>query len=388
MITDTMKELKCAVLIPTYNNDRTITSVIDDVKLYCVDIIVVNDGSTDRTKQLLEQRSDVTLISYDINRGKGAALKMGLSRAAEMGFDYVITIDSDGQHYADDLPKFVEQIQKTPDALLIGARNLTAENMPGKNTFANKFSNFWFKVETWISLDDTQSGYRLYPLKRLKGMRFITPRYEFEVEVIVRAAWRGISVINIPIKVFYPEKEERVSHFRPFQDFTRISILNSLLVIVALLYYYPKCFFKAFNKRDITNFIRKHITHSKESNTKVSLSVSLGVFCGIIPIWGYQMITAGILAYFFKLNKVLSIAVSNISIPPMIPIILYGSLLTGGTILGRPTFTSLSDINFSTISESLFQYILGSVVLAIVSAIVIGLLTYILLTICKRTANE
>lgn len=101
--------------------------------------------------------------------------------------------------------------------------------MPSKNTFANKFSNFWYKVETGQTLSDSQSGFRLYPLTRLKGMRFYTPRYEFEVEVIVRAAWRGVAVKNIPIRVYYPPQEERVSHFKPAKDFTRISVLNTCL---------------------------------------------------------------------------------------------------------------------------------------------------------------
>ncbi|MEG0500373.1 MAG: glycosyltransferase family 2 protein, partial [Rikenellaceae bacterium] len=141
------------------------------------------------------------------NRGKGAALKTGLAYATQKGFRYAITIDSDGQHFADDIPQFMEQIRKTPDALIIGARNLTAENMPSKNTFANKFSNFWYKVETGKSLTDTQSGYRLYPLDKLRDMKFFTPRYEFEVEIIVRAAWRGKRVTCFtfpPISGFYP----------------------------------------------------------------------------------------------------------------------------------------------------------------------------------------
>ena len=89
--------------------------------------------------------------------------------------------------------------------------------MPSENTFANKFSNFWYKVETGQTLTDTQSGFRLYPLEKLQSIRFITRRYEFEVEVIVRAAWRGINVENVPIKVYYPPKDERVSHFRPLK---------------------------------------------------------------------------------------------------------------------------------------------------------------------------
>ena len=174
-------------VIPTYNNEKTLARVIGDVRRYCTDVLVVNDGSTDSTAGIIAG-AGVGSISYAPNRGKGYALRRALRYAAEHGYRYMLTIDSDGQHYASDIPKFVEEIAKTPDALLVGARNLRSDNMPGKNTFANKFSNFWFRVETGIRLDDTQSGFRLYPVRRMKGMRFATRRYEFEVEVLVRAA--------------------------------------------------------------------------------------------------------------------------------------------------------------------------------------------------------
>ena len=230
-----MSALRCAVVMPTYNNAGTIAKVISDVKEYAADVIVVNDGSTDDTKDILSSISDIKVVDYPNNKGKGYALKLGLKKAYEWGFRYAITIDSDGQHYADDIPAFIEKIEEKPDSLLIGARNLTADNMPSKNTFANKFSNFWYKVETGQTLSDTQSGFRLYPLDKLQKIHFITRRYEFEVEIIVRAAWRGVNVENIPIKVYYPPEEERVSHFRPLQDFTRISILNTVLVLYAFL---------------------------------------------------------------------------------------------------------------------------------------------------------
>ena len=234
-------------VIPTYNNEKTLARVIGDVRRYCTDVLVVDDGSTDSTAGIIAG-AGVGSISYAPNRGKGYALRRALRYAAEHGYRYMLTIDSDGQHYASDIPKFVEEIAKTPDALLVGARNLRSDNMPGKNTFANKFSNFWFRVETGIRLDDTQSGFRLYPVRRMKGMRFATRRYEFEVEVLVRAAWRGIEVRNIPVRVFYPEKAERVSHFRPGKDFTRISILNTLLVLGALLFYYPWRFLRSLTR--------------------------------------------------------------------------------------------------------------------------------------------
>ena len=244
-----MALLKCVVLIPTYNNAGTISQVIADVQQYASDIIVVNDGSTDNTAEILTSTSGIRVIEYSPNKGKGHALKTGLRQAHEWGYQYAITIDSDGQHYADDIPVFIDRIEQCPDSLLIGSRNLTADNMPSKNTFANKFSNFWYKVETGQTLTDTQSGFRLYPLAKLQNVRPITRRYEFEVEIIVRAAWRGVNVENVPIKVYYPPIEERISHFRPLRDFTRISILNTVLVSCAVLYYYPCRFIRSLTKK-------------------------------------------------------------------------------------------------------------------------------------------
>lgn len=391
-------KLSCVVLIPSYNNAITLLNVIEQTLEYCNNIIVVNDGSTDSTQQILENkqkeinnttannkvRQKLEIISYTKNRGKGHALKLGIEWAIINNFSYLISIDSDGQHYPKEIKLFLEQIQQTPHSLIIGARNLNAENMPSKNTFANKFSNFWYKVETGQTLVDTQSGFRLYPLEQLKGMKFLSPRYEFEVEVIVKAAWRGINVINIPIKVYYPPAEERISHFKPLRDFTRISILNSVLVLIALFYYYPLVFFRSLTIKNIKEFIDLQIIHSKETNTKISLSIALGIFCGIIPIWGYQMIVAALLAYLLKLNKVISLIASNISIPPMIPLILYLSLYTGGKILNLPTFIPLGEINLQSISGSLLQYIVGSVLLAIISGCTLGLLSFIILSIFRK----
>ena len=384
-----MSALRCAVVMPTYNNAGTIAKVISDVKEYAADLIVVNDGSTDDTKDILSSISDIKVVDYPNNKGKGYALKLGLKKAYEWGFRYAITIDSDGQHYADDIPAFIEKIEEKPDSLLIGARNLTADNMPSKNTFANKFSNFWYKVETGQTLSDTQSGFRLYPLDKLQKIHFITRRYEFEVEIIVRAAWRGVNVENIPIKVYYPPEEERVSHFRPLQDFTRISILNTVLVLYAFLLHYPWKFLQALTYSNIKNFIDKQVIHSKDTNLRMAAAMGWGIFCGIIPIWGYQMAFAGLSAHFMKLNKVVAVVFSNISIPPMIPFLLYGSMLFGSWILNIENVFSFENVSLSNVGQSLTQYIVGSFALATISGMLVFAIALITMIICKRkSCNE
>lgn len=379
-----MAELKCVVLMPTYNNAGTIAQVISDVKEFATDVIVVNDGSTDNTASILSSIEGIKVIDYPNNKGKGYAIKLGLRKAYEWGYRYAITIDSDGQHYADDIPTFIETIEQKPDSLLIGARNLTAENMPSKNTFANRFSNFWYKVETGQTLTDTQSGYRLYPLTKLQNIHFITRRYEFEVEIIVRAAWRGVNVENIPIKVYYPPVEERVSHFRPLQDFTRISILNTVLVLYALLLYYPWVFLRALTLSNIKKFIDQQIIHSNDSNVRMAAAMGWGIFCGIIPIWGYQMVFAGIMAHFLKLNKVVAVVFSNISIPPMIPFILYGSMVAGAWLLNIENIFQINSATFESVGQSLTQYLLGSVALATMAGLATFVLGLLVMIICKR----
>lgn len=383
-----MSALRCAVVMPTYNNAGTIAKVISDVKEYAADVIVVNDGSTDDTKDILSSISDIKVVDYPNNKGKGYALKLGLKKAYEWGFRYAITIDSDGQHYADDIPAFIEKIEEKPDSLLIGARNLTADNMPSKNTFANKFSNFWYKVETGQTLSDTQSGFRLYPLDKLQKIHFITRRYEFEVEIIVRAAWRGVNVENIPIKVYYPPEEERVSHFRPLQDFTRISILNTVLVLYAFLLHYPWKFLQALTYSNIKNFIDKQVIHSKDTNLRMAAAMGWGIFCGIIPIWGYQMAFAGLSAHFMKLNKVVAVVFSNISIPPMIPFLLYGSMLFGSWILNIENVFSFENVSLSNVGQSLTQYIVGSFALATISGMLVFAIALITMIICKRKSRN
>ncbi len=238
-IRQTLRDRGICVIIPTYNNDGTIGSVIKDVMEYADDIIVVNDGSTDRTSEILEGLEGITVVGYPKNKGKGYALKTGFKKALEMGFSYAITLDSDGQHFAKDIPAFLHANEKYPGCLIVGERNMEGVVRSKGSNFANQFSNFWFFVQTWCRLKDTQTGYRLYPLRHLVGLSILPSRYEAELMLMVMAAWHGVKLVSIPVDVYYPPKEERVSHFRPYRDFGRISILNTILCILSIIYALP-----------------------------------------------------------------------------------------------------------------------------------------------------
>ena len=380
-------DIKVCVIIPTYNNAATLAGVMKDVTGYINHIIVVNDGSTDNTVDIVNSFTSVQFISYSKNVGKGWALRKAFAYAIENGFTHAITIDSDGQHFAKDLPAFINKAKGNPNAIIIGARNMGQASVPGGSSFGNKFSNFWFKVETGISSPDTQSGYRLYPLQALKNMRFISRKYEFEIEVLVRAAWKGIDVVSVPVTVYYAPKDERVSHFRPYKDFFRISILNTILVLIAFLYIKPRDFIRTlFNRKKFRKMLDEHLFHPHHSAQLKAASVAFGIFMGIIPIWGFQLASAIFLAILFKLNKPLVIVAANISIPPMIPFIIYLSFKTGAFWMGNNAmqFNFSNSITLKSVKDNLLQYIYGSITLAIIAGIAFGLLTFIFLKLIDK----
>ncbi|ULQ51495.1 DUF2062 domain-containing protein [Flavihumibacter fluvii] len=381
---------KTCVLIPTYNNVSALAAVLDDVLSYTHNIIVVNDGSTDDTLSVLARYPQVQVVSYPKNRGKGWALRQGFDAARKAGYNYAISIDSDGQHFASDLPVLLDQIDLHPKSIVVGARNMHQENVPGKSSFGNRFSNFWFWLFTGIKAPDTQSGYRLYPIKEMASIPFFTRKYEFEVEVLVRSAWHGIGVNFVPVDVYYPPPAERVSHFRPFKDFTRISLLNTVLFFIAFLYIKPRDFFRAlFTREKRADLVRK-ILEPGQSPERKSLSIGFGIFMGIIPIWGFQLIVGIFLAFVFKLNKALVITAANISIPPMIPFILYGSFLAGAPWMGNnaKAIPLTGELSLSAVQHNLQQYVAGSITLAIVAGITIGCIAYFFLKRYSRKTGH
>ncbi|WP_027383438.1 DUF2062 domain-containing protein [Epilithonimonas caeni] len=377
-VKNAVSEKKICILIPTYNNEKTLKRVIDGVLTYTANIIVVNDGSTDSTTEILNSYHEITIVSLPENKGKGNALKTGFRKAKELDYNYAVTIDSDGQHYPDDIPVFVEALlAEKKDVLLIGNRNMSQNGIPKKSSFGNKFSNFWFWFETGIKLEDTQSGYRLYPLRKIPK-KYFTPKFEFEIEIIVRTAWKHIPVKNVPVKVLY-DPAERVSHFRPFRDFTRISILNTILVFITLTYIIPRNFIRNFKKKSLRKFIKEDVLESDGSNRNKAFSIALGIFFGLSPFWGFQTAIVISLSILFKLNKVLAFVASNISLPPFIPFIIAGSLFIGAPFVSGESNFLNQDLNFELVKTNLLQYIIGSFILATSASLIIGIGSYVLL---------
>ncbi|WP_299887233.1 DUF2062 domain-containing protein [uncultured Lacinutrix sp.] len=380
------KALNICVLIPTYNNEHTLKRVIDGVLSYTDNLLIVNDGATDSTINILKTYPDIEQLHIPKNKGKGNALREGFKKAESLGYKHAITIDSDGQHYPDDLHEFITGLEnaENDNVIIVGARNMEQANIPGKSSFGHKFSNFWYWFETGIKLTDTQSGYRLYNLKAVNALKLITNKFEYEIEIIVKAAWKGVNVFNVPVKVLY-DKNERVSHFRPFKDFTRISILNTYFVILAIFFYKPRQFFRALKKKGIKRFFVEDLIGQNDSPIKKALSIALGVFIGISPFWGFHTILVLFLSVSLGLNKAIAFAFSNVSLPPFIPFILYASVKLGQFISGAENNQTMSEMidNFEVVSH-LKSYLIGSFSLAIICAVISGGIGYIILNILNK----
>ena len=229
-------------VIPFYNNPDTVNNVITSVMAAGYPVIAVNDGSTDG-KSLDQARlaGPSALVSYEKNRGKGYAIRQGFKKALQSGFKYAVVFDADGQHTISGAKSLIDKSLSLEEkqrgkTIIVGSRSKRGADSGGK--FANNFSNFWLTVQTGRKVGDTQSGLRLYPLEKICKTRFLGNRYEFETEVLVRMAWRGFRLLEVPVDVVYPE--DRVTHFRRGADFTRISLMNTFLTGGALVYGYPR----------------------------------------------------------------------------------------------------------------------------------------------------
>jgi glycosyltransferase involved in cell wall biosynthesis len=213
---------RVAVVIPALNEERAIRGIVESVLAICPNVIVVDDGSTDAT---LERIADlpVTLIRHETSLGKGQGLRDGFRKARAMGFDAVVTMDGDGQHLADDIPRLLAAAQRYPEHLVIGARIRHRENQPIARRRANNFADWGISWGCGVAVADTQSGQRYYPSAALDLADLPADDFVFETAVLIAAAReKHVGIVSVPIESRY-QGEFRDSHFRPIRDVSRIT---------------------------------------------------------------------------------------------------------------------------------------------------------------------
>jgi len=373
--------VKPCIIIPCYNHPSTVAVVASSAQSHGR-VIVVDDGSTSPLPQL----PGCDVVRLERNSGKGAALRAGFERAIELGFTHALTMDSDGQHFADDLPKFLAAAQTQPNALIVGVRDFYAAGAPAGRRRSNSVSTFWFHVETAVRLGDTQCGFRCYPLSLTQQLKIRSGRYAFELEFLVRASWVGTPIVAVPVKCAYQPDQVRHSHFRPVKDLAHITIMNIGLVLQS--WFVPRVLRVAWScgqKKTLSTTIREFFSEHAHDPLRMSLAAGLGLFFGIAPIWGYQMIAVAAAAHFLRLNKAIALVASNISVPPMMPFILYGALALGHWMFtGQPLALSLHQITRTTALQYLWQWVVGSLALGAIVAAAGALLTYAVAMLVRK----
>jgi glycosyltransferase involved in cell wall biosynthesis len=224
-----------AIVIPVFNHGRKVRGVVEKTLQLRLPVIVVDDGSTDSTPDVLASLTGVTVIRHPENQGKGASLLTGFAAALREA-DWAITIDADGQHDPEDILSLIQAVPREQRPLVIGKRmGLAHGNVPWTSRWGRRFSNFWVWASCGRWLSDSQSGFRAYPLPETLHLGTRARRYQFEVEILVLAVWRGIPIIEVPVRALYGPVEERVSHFRPWLDFWRNTRTFARLVATRVL---------------------------------------------------------------------------------------------------------------------------------------------------------
>jgi glycosyltransferase involved in cell wall biosynthesis len=372
-----LEKIWCA--IPVFNNKATIRDVAAACRTLLSHVVVIDDGSTDADLADVLSGLDVMLLRHEKNMGKGVAILTASKYIEEQGGLYMITIDADGQHYPEDIRKFIPLISESDADIIIGCRNFDTGNVPEKSRFGRKFANFWLRVETGVEIDDCQSGFRAYPVRYLNQLQFKGLHYDFEAEILAKAVWAGMHLRPVPIDVYYPKPEERISSFRPFLDNLRLSLIHSMLVGRRLLPLRHRKLVKGDNKPDFA-FLRHPgkflMMLLKENATPggLAMAAAVGVFFAALPLLFVHTLVILYVAARLNLNKVVAVNVQHLCMPPFVPALCIevGYYLRHGQWLTDLSFATV----FAQFSSRLFEWFLGSLIIAPAGAALVGAFIY------------
>lgn len=375
------------LVIPTYNNHDTLRNVVEKSLKTGMEILVVNDGSTDGGPKTID---DLNIERLDLpkNRGKGIAIQTAANWAYENHFTHIITMDADGQHSAHDVPKFVKKIKENPLSIILGARDFDKTDTPESSRFGCKFSNFWVRVSTGVSVSDSQSGFRAYPVDAVRRLRCLSRRYNYEVEILVKGIWAGLAIQSVSISVNYNPKTIKASHFRPFVDNARISLTYTYLVTRNLFPLPHKVLYGEKPVERIKSFFLnpfrglKLLVTEKSSPRQIMFAVMLGIFLATLPLIAVHSVTIVFVATRLKLNRLIALNVSHFCAPPFVPAMAVelGYFIRNGKFL---TEFSMQTLGHEAL-QRLGDYLLGSIFLAPILAVMAGIVTYLIISIYRK----
>jgi glycosyltransferase involved in cell wall biosynthesis len=375
---------KILMVIPLFNHGNTIRLVVEKALAAGWPVLVVDDGSSDGGGERVADL-DCQIIRLDCNQGKGAAILAGAEFASRQGFEAIITVDADGQLDPDEAGKLTAATAGQWPAIVVGARRMDKDNAPGASLFGRAFSNFWIRLECGRELPDTQSGYRLYPVKELLALETGCRRYDFEVEILTRSAWAGLPILSVEVSVHYPAASERESHFHQLKDNFRLTCLHTRLVSRALLPWpHKRLIAKAPEKIVEERQERLSLLHParfvkrlcREHTSALQLATAawMGIFLGALPLIACHTVVILYVCHRLHLNKLTAVTASQLCMPPLVPILCIqtGYFMRHGSLL--------LDLNWDTmvvqIHQRLWEWLLGSLVLGPIMGLIVGTLLY------------
>ena len=373
--------LHTLLVIPVYNHGPTLRSVVERALNAGWPVLVVDDGSTDRGP---DQITDLPCRLHRLphNQGKGSAILTGARLAAQWGHDTIVTVDADGQLDPQDAARLVETAtaQDRP-AIVVGTRLMTRDTAPGASLFGRAFSNFWVRLECGLDLPDTQSGLRLYPVEFLLHLPVRTRRYDFEVEVLVRAAWAGIPILSTPVRVHYPSEGKRISHFHQWKDNFRLTVLHTRLILRALNPWpHRRLAGRATpSVMDMSLFhpirLFKQICQEHSTPAQLGIAAWMGLFFGALPLIACHTIVIVYVTHRLHLNKPAAVAASQLCCPPVVPVICIetGYFMRNGHLLLELSL----DTTVYQLHQRLLEWLLGSLIVGPLLGLAGGLATYI-----------
>ncbi len=361
--------------VPVYNNAPTLRAVVEGCcRMLPGRVVVIDDGSTDADAGALISNLDAVVLRHHANMGKGQAI-LTASRFVELqGGKYMITIDADGQHDPGDIAKFIPMLQDDELSLVVGSRDFSVENIPRSSRFGRRFANFWLRIETGQHIDDCQSGFRAYPVRQLNLLKFKGRRYDFEAEVLAKAAWAGLRLRSVGIGVYYPPAGQRVSSFRPVMDNLRLTRVHSMLIGLRLLPFGHKRLAPApkFDIGLIFNPLKliRHLIKENATPEGLAAAAAVGSFLAIIPLLFLHTAAILYVSVRLNLNKIVALNVQHVFMAPFTPALCIelGYYMRHGAWLTDLTFETV----FAQFHQRLYEWLLGSLVIAPVASILMA----------------
>jgi len=384
------------VVIPVYNQPEALRDVVQRCLQQHPQVLVVDDGSSPPVADLLAGLP-VTVITHSQNLGKGAAILTAIEVAVARDCAHLITLDADGQHFPEDLPALLAAVHEHPGSIIIGVRDFSAPEIPRSSRFGRLFGNFWVWVQTGVRVGDIQSGYRAYPVWLLRKIKTLSRRYAFEVEVVVRALWGGVTVHPLPVRVQYSRLALRNSHYHKLRDNLVLTALNTHLTGRSILPWPHLRFTKPDGSaepispwhpiRSLRQLLAEHATPRQ-----LGLATALGIACGATPLLGLHTLVILVAAGRLRLNRMAAVAASQLCLPPVVPYLCIEAgyfLRQGRWLQFDHSLWEMSAGEFQMlVVQRLVDWSLGALTFGLTLAAIFGTATYIIARMLTRQKAE